>query len=188
MWRRYYRHYGHLVRSLRQHGHSDYVVFEVIIGDPATIVQLNPIVCAVFVLDFLASIDYVSRAMLRATQIESLIAFGLATLYLSRALWFAYTGLSLASFVLKHLRIVHFTPLDTTTLAVLISILVGPFTYLQSRTLVCIDVYYWVIAGALQIPPYANETVLACVVYSATVALAPAGYPSSLPTEGVGGC
>ncbi|OQR85721.1 hypothetical protein ACHHYP_11493 [Achlya hypogyna] len=173
MWRRYYCHYSHLVRSLRQHGYETHDTFKVIIGDPATIVLLDPVVCVAFIVDSLASIDYASRAMLRATQIESLVTFGLATLYLSRVLWFAYAGLTMASFVLKRLRTIPFVPLDTTTLALSISILAGPLTYLQSRTLVCIDVYNWAVACVLPCPSYANETIMACIVYSATVALAP---------------
>ncbi|OQS04378.1 hypothetical protein THRCLA_20901 [Thraustotheca clavata] len=75
-----------------------YVVskYEIVVGDPTSIIQLNPMVSALFIIDFWMSVDFVSRVLLHIEQ--------LAYLYLSRTVWMAYGSLSVVSNLLKKMR------------------------------------------------------------------------------------
>ena len=190
MWVRYYRAYLHLKRNILDFGlENGATSFEIILGDPTSIILVNPLVAAAFLVDTVSSVDYLSRCMVRVCQVNDLVVFGLATLYLSRTLWFAYAGLGVASVLLKKVKTVRFAALDTTTTALAVSVLAGPLTYLQSRTMICIDLYFWAGTGIVRVPVNTIETVFMCVIYISTIALLPIAvgivYPLLRPPRDV---
>ncbi|OQR89881.1 hypothetical protein THRCLA_09531 [Thraustotheca clavata] len=145
MWKKYYRHYSHLVNNIRLFGVKDapkVYEFEIVVGDPTSIILLNPVVSVLFVIDFWISVDFVSKAFYHIAQLVSMKEFFLAYLYLSRTLWFAYGTLSVVSHVLKKLHCErYFRGIDPTWTAIVVATIAGPFTYLQSRIALFAQIY-----------------------------------------------
>ncbi|OQR87661.1 hypothetical protein ACHHYP_08396 [Achlya hypogyna] len=147
MWTRYYVHYIHLVRHLRTIGlgAAAPATYYVLVGDPTSVVLLHPGICLAFIFDFFASSDYASRALVRICQTKNLGVFFIASLYLSRTVWFAYASLSAVSHVvLRRVPHLKFAEVDPGLLAIAIFIVAGPVTYLQSRSLFFIDLYHFI--------------------------------------------
>ncbi|OQR95595.1 hypothetical protein THRCLA_22105 [Thraustotheca clavata] len=70
--------------------------------------------------------------------------FFVAYIYLSRTLWLAYGSLNLISYILKKIHCEkYFHGIDPTWTAVVVAIVAGPFSYLQSRTEVFVQFYYF---------------------------------------------
>ncbi|EQC42134.1 hypothetical protein SDRG_00974, partial [Saprolegnia diclina VS20] len=106
---------------------------------------------------------------------------GLATLYLSRTIWFAYAALGVSSALLKRVRRVQFSALDTTSVALVVSLLAGPLTYLQSQTLAFIDLYFYAGSNLPGVPDDSIESAVLCVIYIATIGLLPVAVGLLLP-------
>ncbi|EQC27095.1 hypothetical protein SDRG_15103 [Saprolegnia diclina VS20] len=144
MWRRYYRHFVHLAKSLRRVGlpiTAPKQRYYVIVGDPTSLVLSEPILCGLFICDFFVSSDFASRALVRICQTHDWVAFLTASLYLSRTVWCGYASMALVSKVLQKYPSLAFEPVDPGILAVVIFVVAGPVTYLQSRSLLVITIY-----------------------------------------------
>ncbi|OQR89879.1 hypothetical protein THRCLA_22623 [Thraustotheca clavata] len=149
MWKKYYRHYPHLVNNIRLFGVRDapkVYEFEIVVGDPTSIILLNPVVSALFVIDFWISVDYVSKAFFHIAQLVDLKLFFLACLYLSRTIWFAYGTLGVVSRILKKLHCErYFYGIDPTWTAIAVGMIAGPFTYAQSRFQLFVHTYNFLV-------------------------------------------
>ncbi|OQR81565.1 hypothetical protein THRCLA_23344 [Thraustotheca clavata] len=179
MWRRYYRHYFHLAKNLRLLGIEDAMPtdrIEIIMGDPTSIILLNPYVSFVFIVDIWVSIEFVTRAIFRLDQLQDIKLCLLACFYLSRMLWLAYGALILVSYTLKKLHKEKiFDEADPTLTALAVMITTGPITNLQSRILIFIDLYYYLF---LPFSSDANsiEIALGVVMYALTIVMLPIGF------------
>ncbi|EQC25851.1 hypothetical protein SDRG_16300 [Saprolegnia diclina VS20] len=135
IWREYFVHYKHLASSLGASGldvapHGSR--FEILVGDPTSIILLNHFVSLAFVIDVYMSPDYFVRSLQRVEQLENIPAFALASLYLSRTVWFAYGALSCFSCVVrkKHWQDAY-EDVDPSLVALAVALTAGPLTYLQ---------------------------------------------------------
>ncbi|OQR94725.1 hypothetical protein ACHHYP_00955 [Achlya hypogyna] len=165
----YYRHYRPLCLSLARLGLSSappQATLHLVVGDPTSIVLLNPWVAVFFVADFWMSADFVSLAFLRVAEITSLQTFFIASLYLSRTLWFAYAGLGLFSSLLKRLgKELWLSPIDPTLTAIVVILAAGPFTTLQTRVPFLVELYNYVFNNLAE-APNEIESGVAAIVYS----------------------
>ncbi|OQS04237.1 hypothetical protein THRCLA_03521 [Thraustotheca clavata] len=176
-FRYYYRYYPRLVQNLRLHGICSHKgAYEILVGDPTSIILLNPYVALAFFIDYIFSVDYVCRSIVRVCQVKDITVFILTTIYLSRTVWFAYGALCLTSYILRKLDRINFQPVDPTITALLVSFLAGPITYLQSRWRACIDLYYFFLTQTLPVAPDETECTLATIIYVLTIALLPIYY------------
>ncbi|KDO21183.1 hypothetical protein SPRG_11042 [Saprolegnia parasitica CBS 223.65] len=171
VWTHYYREYAVLYCNLTQFGlpttHAR--AFELVLGDPTSIILLNPWIATAFVLDFWLSTEYVSRAFLRISQTDNALIFVIACFYLSRTVWFAYGALSLTSRVLKRLgKEDAFAEVDPSMTAMGVALVAGPFTCLQFRLLLFIDLYHYLFTCLLTAEQQARglEISLAAFVYT----------------------
>ncbi|OQR80885.1 hypothetical protein THRCLA_11918 [Thraustotheca clavata] len=176
MWQQYYRYYSHLANNLRQYGINDAKPTDcitIIVGDPTSIVLLNPYVYLAFIVDIWISVEFVARALYRLDQLHNAKLCLLACLYLSRMLWMAYGALILVSYLLKKLhkeKCFHEADPTLTALAVLIT--TGPLTTLQTHTLIFLDLYYYLFCSFAKDDNSVDST-LPVVVYSLIIALLP---------------
>ncbi|EQC25846.1 hypothetical protein SDRG_16295 [Saprolegnia diclina VS20] len=142
---------------------------ELIVGDPTSVVLLNPVVALFFIVDFWISADFVSLAFTRVAVVTSPTTYFIASLYLSRTLWFAYGSLSVMSGCLKRLGKAHlFHAVDPSWTAVAVMCVAGPFTTLQTRLPFLIDLYNWIFY-VLASSSTSIETSAAAIVYTALV-------------------
>ncbi|OQS07271.1 hypothetical protein THRCLA_00722 [Thraustotheca clavata] len=148
MWKHYYSYYPQLAKNLHRFGlenASSGSKFEIVIGDPTSIVILNPIVSALLVVDFWISVDFVGRVFNRIIQLAVIKDFLLAYLYLSRTLWFGYGSLSIMSYLLKRFDCARlFYGVDPTWTAIGIALVAGPMTLLQSRISFMVQFYNFI--------------------------------------------
>ncbi|OQS04235.1 hypothetical protein THRCLA_20934 [Thraustotheca clavata] len=177
MRRDYYCHFAHLKYNLQCHGmgNSSSVLF-IVVGDPSSIVLLNPYISLAFYIDFLLSLDYMCRAIIRISQIDDKSVFILAALYLSRSLWFAYGALSITSFVLKKIRMIRFQPIDPSMLAVFVSLMSGPISYMQSRIVFFIEFYYILLNDVVNVPSDSIEVGVAGFLFMYMIIGVPVMY------------
>ncbi|EQC25835.1 hypothetical protein SDRG_16284 [Saprolegnia diclina VS20] len=167
----YYRQYAVLYSNLEQFGlpTTQARVYELVLGDPTSIILLNPWIATAFVLDFWLSTEYVSRAFLRISQTDNALIFIIACFYLSRTVWFAYGALSLTSLLLKRLgKEDAFVEVDPSMTAMGVALVAGPFTFLQFRLLIFIDLYHFLFSCLLNAEQQARglEISLAAFVYT----------------------
>ncbi|KDO22851.1 hypothetical protein SPRG_11988 [Saprolegnia parasitica CBS 223.65] len=128
MWRRYYQHFVHLAKSLRRVGLPNTAPkqrYYVLVGDPTSLVLLEPSLCCLFICDFFASSDFASRALVRICQTHDWVAFLTASLYLSRTVWCGYASMAVVSKVLQKYPSIAFKPVDPGILAVAVFIAAG---------------------------------------------------------------
>ncbi|KDO21196.1 hypothetical protein SPRG_20967 [Saprolegnia parasitica CBS 223.65] len=152
MWRHYYRHYKHLLRSLRQYGlHTARpgTVFEIVVGDPTCVILLHPIVPLIFAIDLASSPNYLACASVRVVQVANPQAFCLGCLYLSRTVWFAYGVILLASAAAKALRRERWftTDVDPTVVALVVALIAGPLTLLLARIPPLMTLFHYLFAS-----------------------------------------
>ncbi|OQR95603.1 hypothetical protein THRCLA_22104 [Thraustotheca clavata] len=156
MWKYYYRHYLNLAKN---------------IGDPTSIILSNPVVSALFLVDFW--INFVSRALFRVEQLVGITEFFIAYIYLSRTLWFAYGSLSVVSNVLKKIHCErYFHEIDPTLTAIVVAMIAGPFTFLQSQTKFFVEMYNFLFTFMID-EDHAIEASLASIIYTLTIGTLP---------------
>ncbi|OQR92369.1 hypothetical protein ACHHYP_03790 [Achlya hypogyna] len=175
MWFDYYRCGRNLGHSVAQYGVPDAAAgpVEILLGDPTSVILLNPFVSLAFLLDVWFSVEYVNRAIVRADQLYELVTFAVACVYLSRTLWFAYGALNAASWTLKQLQWTrHFRDADPTLLAIVITLAAGPITYAQSQSLYFIDCYY-ALFRVFASGPDNNDVTLNVLLYTVLLGLLP---------------
>ncbi|OQR91203.1 hypothetical protein ACHHYP_04896 [Achlya hypogyna] len=188
MWTSYYKHYVVLVTNLARfglpHAGGMSTVYEVVLGDPTSIILLDPLVSVVFVVDFWLSADYVTRAFMRLTQTEHRGIFLTACFYLSRTVWFAYAGLAAFSKLLKRWRKEHcFAEVDPSLVAMGVAVIAGPFTCLQFRVPFLLVIYRFLFTCVLT-PAQTDEggeVSLGAFVYSMLMGLLPLSYGLAVP-------
>ncbi|KDO31090.1 hypothetical protein SPRG_19611 [Saprolegnia parasitica CBS 223.65] len=148
MWHDYYRHCFALATTLRRYGigHAEggqAKVLYLLVGDPTSHILQHPVVLAGFLLDFWMSPDYVMRAILRVMQVADVPNFLIASLYLSRTVWF-----SLLPFRLGKERLC--ADVDPTLLAFVAVAVAGPLSYLQSQLRTLIHVYHYLCTATVR--------------------------------------
>ncbi|KAG9407864.1 hypothetical protein AC1031_021103 [Aphanomyces cochlioides] len=172
----------HLYKSLQSypmHDKSAAVRYEIVIGDPTSIVVSNPIVCSFFLFDLWASAEYVGLSCLRVTQTTDWFYFMLGLLNFSRTIWFSLAWLVFLNFALQRMqRATKFQPVDATFLAAA-SYLFGPFvTYLQTLFPFVVYVYTVILGVFEQIDPATGQVVaidctIVMLVFSITMSCIP---------------
>ncbi|OQR85557.1 hypothetical protein THRCLA_10674, partial [Thraustotheca clavata] len=96
--------------------------YEILVGEPTSIIISDPLVCLAFSIDILASADYSMQAMVRVQQWSSPKDFFLGAIYLSRHVWISYMALILLHPVLQKFKMIHWCfPQTTTGLAIIIT-------------------------------------------------------------------
>ncbi|KDO26815.1 hypothetical protein SPRG_08105 [Saprolegnia parasitica CBS 223.65] len=187
MWSTYYRHYRTLVSNLRALGVpniTDATWIEIVVGDPTALILQNSLVCGLFVVDFWCSIEIVGQSFVRLSQLQNLVTFSLAALYLSRTVWFAYLLLNLTGRALRRYHLERLiAQVDPTTVAVAVLFSVGPVTYMQSRTGFFVDIYHFLFTFIVpkdRIDNY-KEDFLAAMLYSILIGLLPISYGFGKP-------
>ncbi|KAH9147034.1 hypothetical protein AeRB84_009250 [Aphanomyces euteiches] len=84
-WTRYYRHYGPLLHNLRTLGFgSEYMHYQVVLGDPGYAILIDPFVSFAMVVDIWCGALYVTMAAFRVSQFQDMLAYAVGCLYLSR--------------------------------------------------------------------------------------------------------
>ncbi|KAF0704604.1 Aste57867_7304 [Aphanomyces stellatus] len=131
--------------------------YEIVLGDPTNLILVNPVVCTLLMLDFWASPDIVTIAVVRANQFDDLSTWFLACLYFSRLVWFAYGGLAVASALVKRYHgKVAVQALDATLIAVAVGLFSGPVMGSLAQTSFC-RVFVWLLAIA--VPSSAGDAI-----------------------------
>ncbi|EQC27307.1 hypothetical protein SDRG_14928 [Saprolegnia diclina VS20] len=130
LWRQYYRHITHLVENLDLYPLSDRSKtverYEVLIGDPTSMIISNPIVCIGFCLDILASADVSLHATVRVLYATDARSFLCGAYYLGRHVWFSYAALLVLNRLLRRKRMIHWCVAQSTTvLTVAITVLLS---------------------------------------------------------------
>ncbi|OQR89363.1 hypothetical protein THRCLA_22705 [Thraustotheca clavata] len=176
MWKHYYRHYVHLSKALCFYG-LDHATknckFEIIVGDPTSIILLDPVVSLLFIIDFWISEDFVGRVLNNILQLAVMKDFILAYLFLSRTVWFGYGSLNLTSYLLKKFHCDrYFHGVDPSWTAIGIALVAGPMTLLQSRMSFTIH-FYNILFTSLANNDRETETVLASIFYTLILGVLP---------------
>ncbi|EQC40865.1 hypothetical protein SDRG_01931 [Saprolegnia diclina VS20] len=179
---RYYRFCGELRHIVKHHGHmvprpSRDWSFEIVMGDPTSIVLRDPVVCTLFSIDVWLSIEYVGIAAIRATQISDVYYLFIAFLYFSRTVWFAYLALCLVGKVLKKWRKEHcFIEVDKTLMAMGVTFFAIPLLYVQANTPL-VGLYFWLFRVlAMTDPEHQQEVALGCIAISIMIGSIPLVY------------
>ncbi|OQS04772.1 hypothetical protein THRCLA_03016 [Thraustotheca clavata] len=186
MWQKYYRHYYDLAINLRLLGIEDAKPtdrIEIVVGDPTSIILLNPYVSIAFILDIWVSIEFFIHALSRVTQFYEIKLCLLACFYLSRMLWLAYGALILLSYILKKIHYEKsFSEADPTLTAIIVSIITGPITNLNSRTIFFIDLYYHLFLSFAK-DENSSDGAIPVVVFCFTIGMLPivAGFLLKCP-------
>ncbi|OQS05251.1 hypothetical protein THRCLA_20673 [Thraustotheca clavata] len=179
MWRQYYQHYYHLAANLRAFGFEKVTRtdrIDIVVGDPTSIILLNPYVSIVFILDVWVSIEFINRAIVRVNQVSDIGLFSVACFYLSRTLWFAYGGLIGVSYLLKKFhKEKSFEEADPTLTAMAVVIAAGPITNVQSHIMFFIDLYHYLFL-ALSKDENSNEVALSAIVYTFIIGSLPINF------------
>ncbi|KDO26816.1 hypothetical protein SPRG_08106 [Saprolegnia parasitica CBS 223.65] len=185
LWTTYYVHYRSLARALRRFGAGGFGErLEIIVGDPTCLILQNTWICVLFVIDFWCSLEVVGQCFVRIGQTQDLWTFALATLYLSRTVWFAYLTLNVSGYVLRRCASEHrCAQADPTSVAVAVAIAVGPVTYLQLRIPFFIDVYHFLFTCLLPPERYWDykEDALPVLFYSMLIGFLPLAYGLGTP-------
>ncbi|EQC25850.1 hypothetical protein SDRG_16299 [Saprolegnia diclina VS20] len=177
MWRHYYRHYQHLLQSLHQYGlykARPGTVFEIIVGDPTSVILLHPIVPLFFAIDVASSPNYLASASVRVVQVANAQAFCLGCLYLSRTVLFAYGVILLASAGAKALKREHWftTDVDPTLVAVVVVLIAGPLTLLLAQIPPLMTCFHYLFASTTD-DAQATEMVYALLLYALIIGSVP---------------
>ncbi|OQR86694.1 hypothetical protein ACHHYP_10293 [Achlya hypogyna] len=147
LWRDYYRHYLKLHANLVELGTSkdkSDVPLEIVVGDPTALILQNTLVCVLFVVDFWCSVDIAGQCFVRLDQLQNMVVFGIASLYLSRTVWFAYLILNLTGRLLRRLHLERcIGQVAPTTVAIIVFVCAGPATLLQYHSGFFIEMYYF---------------------------------------------
>ncbi|OQR95598.1 hypothetical protein THRCLA_22108 [Thraustotheca clavata] len=150
LWHQYFCYYSNLKGNLEQFGLPNAppgTKFIIIVGDPTSVILANGYISIAFVLDFWVSVDFVATAFFRLVQIEALLPFLIACLYLSRTIWFAYGTLLVTSRLLKRVgKESNLHAVDPTLTAFAVILAVGPFTYLQTNVSFMVEIYNFLFA------------------------------------------
>ncbi|KDO22270.1 hypothetical protein SPRG_12108 [Saprolegnia parasitica CBS 223.65] len=121
---------------------------DVIVGDPTSLVILDPLLVTARTLDLWLSVPVVGSSTIAVSQLEALAHAILGCMYLSRTVWFAYGSLALLSRALKHYHWeARYRPANPTLLAVFATLLAGPLTYLQAQSNLLVRLYGMIFAG-----------------------------------------
>ncbi|KDO20015.1 hypothetical protein SPRG_14163 [Saprolegnia parasitica CBS 223.65] len=145
-YRLYYRHVRTLRRLLQSHRlhatPTNVVRYEVVLGEPTSLVVCHPLVIAVFVIDFWSSVEVVAQAILRVSQTKALYYTGLGAMFLSRSVWFSYATLTALNCYLKwRRRAALFRPSSTTVVAMASFLFAGLSTNAQNAWLPTLLLY-----------------------------------------------
>ncbi|OQR93503.1 hypothetical protein ACHHYP_02486 [Achlya hypogyna] len=187
MWAQYYRHYFHLLSNLETMGVGDdekSTALEIVVGDPTALILQHTLVCTLFVVDFWCSVEIAGQSFVRLGQIQDLVTFAFAALYLSRTVWFAYLLLNVTGRLLRRLRLERLiAQVDPTTVAVAVLISVGPVTYMQSLSAFFVDVYHFLFVLPLPSSKAENykEDCIAAAFYSLVIGFIPITYGFGKP-------
>ncbi|OQS05255.1 hypothetical protein THRCLA_20675 [Thraustotheca clavata] len=179
MWHQYFQHYHHLAKNLRAFGlegalRSDSI--EIVMGDPTSIILLNPMVSIIFVIDVWVSMEYISVAIAKLNQLVVAHEIAIACLYLSRTLWFAYGTLNGISYILKKIhKEKSFTEADPTLTAMAVMIAVGPLTKVQAQAIFFVQLYYYIFQCFAR-DTNSNEISIAIVLYTIIIGSLPISF------------
>ncbi|OQR91789.1 hypothetical protein ACHHYP_04369 [Achlya hypogyna] len=135
---RFFRHVYHLYENLDLYPLSERSKgikrYEILVGDPTAIVVSDPILCAGFCFDVLASADHTLQAVTRVLHPSSTGNFVLSSIYLSRHVWFSYAALLVLHSVLKRYRVLHWCVAQSTTiLAIVVTVLLSAVANIALR-------------------------------------------------------
>ncbi|CAK4286283.1 unnamed protein product, partial [Aphanomyces euteiches] len=113
-WTRYYRRFGPLLHNLRTIGFgSEYMHYQVVLGDPAYAILIDPFVSFAMFVDIWCGAPYAAMAVFRVSQFQDMLSYALGCMYFSRTVWFAYLCMRGFSAVVKWRRWeAGFAPVD----------------------------------------------------------------------------
>ncbi|KDO26786.1 hypothetical protein SPRG_08076 [Saprolegnia parasitica CBS 223.65] len=185
LWTTYYVHYRSLVVQLQHYGTcGENERLEIIVGDPTCLILQNTWICLLFAVDFWCSSDVVDRSVLQLSQSLDSWTVVFATLYLSRTVWFGYLVLNLSGYVLRRCGLeFHCAQADPTSVAIGVTLVVGPLTYYQLRQSLFIDMYHALFTLLLPSSDSFNaiEGALPASVYSLLLGALPLTYSFTFP-------
>ncbi|CAK4676942.1 unnamed protein product [Aphanomyces euteiches] len=129
-WTRYYRQFGPLLHNLRTIGFgSEYMHYDVVLGDPAYAILIDPFVSFAMFVDIWCGAPYLGMATIRVSQFQDMLSYALGCMYFSRTVWFAYLCMRGLSAVVKWRRWeASFAPVDPGFLAICAYVYGGPMT------------------------------------------------------------
>ncbi|KAG9398085.1 hypothetical protein AC1031_015005 [Aphanomyces cochlioides] len=136
LWQSYCRHFGLLLTGLRLVGVGErYNRYQVIVGDPTTLILSNPLVSLVMVIDSMLAPSYIAWSLLRVCQFKDSLSFFLGLFYTSRFVWSGYLVMRCLSYVIKWQQWeAKFAPLDPGILAFVACLYGGPLLSLIGIT------------------------------------------------------
>ncbi|EQC36614.1 hypothetical protein SDRG_06054 [Saprolegnia diclina VS20] len=174
-YRLYYRHVRTLRRLLRSHPlhptPTNAVRYEIVFGEPTSLVVCHPLVIAVFMVDFWSSVEVVAQAILRVSQTKALYYTGLGAMFLSRSVWFSYATLTALNRYLKwRRRAALFRPSSTTVVAMASFTFAGLSTNAQNAWLPTLLLYTHISKPLAEAPSdseyYTTQALPASILYS----------------------
>ncbi|CAK4714205.1 unnamed protein product, partial [Aphanomyces euteiches] len=81
-WTRYYRQFGPLLHNLRTIGFgSEYMHYDVVLGDPAYAILIDPFVSFAMVVDIWCGAPYAAMAAFRVSQFQDMLSYALGCMF-----------------------------------------------------------------------------------------------------------
>ncbi|EQC30918.1 hypothetical protein SDRG_11397 [Saprolegnia diclina VS20] len=184
LWRLYYRHVFELEARLQISGHRQTMPegawsYQLVVGDPTTIILMDPWVASLYFLDIWLSVTNLAIAIMQVTQNGNAKLMLLSMSYLARTVWFAYWGLCLVSFGLKRWQKEHiFGEVDPTLVAIAVTIYGPVLTWMNGHVEIFTRIYRWTFYCLLPAERRSQEieSALGCVIYAGLITCIPLLY------------
>ncbi|ETV94404.1 hypothetical protein H310_12033 [Aphanomyces invadans] len=183
---RYYCHVKHLADALKRydmHVTSTAVRFDILVGEPTSLVVANPFVCAFFIVDIWASAEYVGLACLRVSQLSTWYKFMLGLLSFGRMMWFSAAGLLLLNVWLccSTFKLRKFQPVDVMYLT-MASFTMGPVAvYVQGLIPAAVEMYTYMFGALATTDPTTGavatiDCTFSLAIFSITMCIVPVAF------------
>ncbi|EQC40458.1 hypothetical protein SDRG_02352, partial [Saprolegnia diclina VS20] len=179
-YQNYYRAVRRLLHAYRRTPRPAGVShLELLIGEPTDFVLTNGWITLGYTMDCVQSLQYVGRAMSRASNMNIELTAGLiALVYLSRLVWFSYLALIGLSRVLHRRQLAHlYVPVDSLTIAALTAINVAVFLALTATSYNFLSVFATLMQSVVdaQNAQYQVDSTLGLIFFASFTSLPPLG-------------
>ncbi|KAH9094967.1 hypothetical protein LEN26_017995 [Aphanomyces euteiches] len=134
--KRYYSNFKSLMSDLATFGViSKFDHYQIILGDPTCLILSDPYVTFVMYLDIWLGGAYSGISVVRVTQYDNLVAFGLGCFYLSRYVWIAFFAMKMLSKLVKRYGWeAKFMPVDPRFMSLAATVYAGPIFSIAGQT------------------------------------------------------